>query len=80
MNIFHLLGDEFLDGCLTLKGLNVTTSYASLKKTRKNMKMFAMRKQFDGSFENTLKGDFHWLKQVKPMFSFLSEQEGDLFL
>jgi hypothetical protein len=38
-----LLGDEFLDGEVTLDGLNLTTSYSQLKKSRKTFKMHALR-------------------------------------
>jgi hypothetical protein len=48
-----LIGDEFLDGEVTATGLGLTTSYSSLKKTRKLFKMHAHRgtlKQFSHTF------------------------------
>jgi hypothetical protein len=62
-----LIGDEFLDGEVTTECLNLTTSYASLKKCRKHFKMAAHRqslKDFSQTFSESKKWENVFLGQL----------------
>jgi len=74
-NIASLLGDEFLDGEMHVKALDIETAYSQLKRSRKWFKDASHR----GVLEQALKENLnipHWCRQFVSVWNRASRQRG----
>jgi hypothetical protein len=65
-NISALLGDEFLDGPLSTKAMDIKTAYSTLKSSRKWFKYHSHKGDLERALAEDLNEIPHWWRQFVP--------------
>jgi hypothetical protein len=75
-NISFLLGDEFLDGVLSQKAIDIHTSYSQLKASRKWFKEASHRGNLEHALDNMGDTPSHWCRQFANVWRRAATEEG----